>query len=178
MHYALFDTAIGTCGVAWGARGLTRMQLPGVDRRDTELRLRRFPGYAAAEPPAQIARVIAMLEAHMRGEPSDFSWVDLDLEGFDEASRQVYLAARSIPWGSTLTYGELAGRAGLGGAAREVGQALSRNRLAIVVPCHRIVASGDKIGGFSAFGGAETKLKLLDLEGVHPGTPQGQGALF
>ena len=178
MHYALFDTALGTCGVAWSSVGLTRMQLPGANPRDTELRMRRFPNYVAATPPERIARVIAELQSHMRGAASDFSFVDLDMEGFDEPSRQVYVAARGIPWGSTWTYGELAQRAGLGAAAREVGEALSRNRTAIVVPCHRIVAVGNKVGGFSAFGGPETKLKLLELEGVRPGTPQGQGALF
>lgn len=178
MHYALFDTAIGPCGVAWSAQGLLRMQLPGADGRDTELRMRRFPGYVAAPPPDYVAKTIAQLKAHMAGGRSDFSWVDVDMRGIEAADRQVYEAARDIPWGHTLSYGELAARAGMAGAARDVGQSLSRNRMAIIVPCHRIVASGDKLGGFSAFGGPETKLRLLDLEGVRPGTPQGQGTLF
>jgi len=178
MHYALFDTAIGPCGVAWSEQGLLRMQLPGADGRDTELRMRRFPGYVAATPPDHVARAIAQLKTHMDGERSDFSWVDVDMQGIDAADRKVYEAARDIPWGNTLTYGELASRAGMAGAATDVGQSLSRNRMAIIVPCHRIVASGDRLGGFSAFGGPETKLRLLELEGVRPGTPQGQGALF
>ena len=178
MHYTLFDSAIGTCGLAWGPRGVSRMQLPGANQRDTELRMRRFPGHAPASPTAEVARAIAGLQAHMRGEPADFSWLQIDLEGYDAPSQQVYLAARAIAWGQTLTYGELAQRAGMGGAAREVGQALSRNRLAIIVPCHRIVAADGKLGGFSAFGGPQTKLRLLELEGAQPGAPPGQGALF
>jgi methylated-DNA-[protein]-cysteine S-methyltransferase len=178
MHYALFDTAIGPCGVAWSAQGLARMQLPGADARDTALRLRRFPGLVEAAPTPPIARAIAVLQAHMRGEATDFSGVQIDLEGFDAASRQVYQAARGIGWGETLSYGELARRAGLGTAAREVGIALARNRIAIIVPCHRIIAAGDRLGGFSAYGGQETKRKLLELEGVRPGAPVGQGCLF
>ena len=178
MHYTLFDTALGTCGVAWSEVGLARMQLPGANMRDTELRLCRFPGFTPATPPDAVARVIAGLQAHMSGETTDFSWVEVDLEGIGAPSRNIYLAAREIAWGRTLSYGELAGRAGMAGAARDVGQALSRNRLAIVVPCHRVVGSGEKLGGFSAYGGPETKLRLLALEGAHPGAPQGQGALF
>jgi methylated-DNA-[protein]-cysteine S-methyltransferase len=80
--------------------------------------------------------------------------------------RRVYEAARRIPPGATLSYGEIAARAGASGAARAVGQALGHNPFPIVVPCHRVVAAGGKIGGFSAHGGVATKLRLLAAEGV------------
>src|SRR6201999_1110622 len=80
--------------------------------------------------------------------------------------QRVYALARRIPSGATLTYGEVATRIGSPGAARAVGQALGRNPFAIVVPCHRVLAAGGKLGGFTADGGVSTKLKMLTLEGA------------
>ena len=85
---------------------------------------------------------------------------------------RVYEIARQIGWGETATYGELAARVGSPGAARGVGQALSRNPVAVIIPCHRILASGNKVGGFSAFGGTVSKERLLALEGVRLGAPK------
>ena len=85
----------------------------------------------------------------------------------------VYAAARAIPWGQTVSYGELARQTSSPGAARAVGQALSRNPVPIIIPCHRILAKGNRIGGFSAHGGTFAKERLLALEGVRiaDGTP-------
>jgi len=85
---------------------------------------------------------------------------------------RVYEIARQIGWGETATYGELAARVGSPGAARGVGQALSRNPVAVIIPCHRILASGNKVGGFSAFGGSVSKERLLALEDVRLGVPK------
>jgi len=178
MHYALFETAIGACGVAWSTHGLLRMQLPGADRADTERRLSRHPASMARTAPPEVARAIASLQAYMAGQATDFGAVRVDLRTEDPISQQVNAAARRKEWGRTLSYGELARRAGMAGAAREVGQALARNPVAIIIPCHRILASGDRLGGFSAFGGPEVKRRLLALEGVRPGVPQGQSVLF
>ena len=81
-------------------------------------------------------------------------------------ARRVYEVARTIPPGATLTYGEIAARLELPGAARDVGQALGRNPFPLVVPCHRVVAAGGRLGGFSARGGAATKRRLLAIEGA------------
>ncbi|MFI5012498.1 MAG: methylated-DNA--[protein]-cysteine S-methyltransferase [Hyphomicrobiales bacterium] len=167
QHYRLFDTAIGPCGIAWSEHGLTRLQLPQSDRAATERRLTGRSGSAAAEevpPPAREA--IAKVQRHLGGERSDFAGIVLDLEGVSPFDRKVYEAARSVAWGRTLGYGELASLAGFPGEAREVGQALGRNPIAIIIPCHRILAKGKKIGGFSAYGGTLTKEHLLSLEGV------------
>jgi methylated-DNA-[protein]-cysteine S-methyltransferase len=169
--HCLFDTAIGLCGVAWSARGLTRVQLPEANRGATLSRLRRDPAQPAVDrPPPEVERAIGHLEIYLAGEKVDFGGVALDLTGVSEFHRKVYEAARGIGWGQTMTYGELALLAGSPGAARAVGQALGRNPVPIVVPCHRILASGGKVGGFSAFGGTATKERLLALEGVHLGT--------
>ena len=90
---------------------------------------------------------------------------------------EIYAAARRVGWGETATYGELARQAGAPGAARAVGQAMARNPVAVIIPCHRILASGNKVGGFSAFGGAVSKQRLLGLEGVRIGAAKAAGQL-
>jgi methylated-DNA-[protein]-cysteine S-methyltransferase len=178
MDCALFETALGTCGLGWGELGVVCMQLPGVDARDTQRRLARRPGAVLHTPPPAMAQLIARLQAYMAGEADDFAEVVVDLSQADPLCRQVYVATRAIPWGQTLSYGELATRLDMPGAAREMGQALARNAVPIIIPCHRIVGSDGKLGGYSAPGGPDTKLKLLELEGARPGAPAGQGALF
>jgi methylated-DNA-[protein]-cysteine S-methyltransferase len=171
-QHCLFDTAIGPCGVAWSPRGLTRVQLPEADRDATLRRLRRGPAQPATDrlPPA-VEQAIARIGNYLAGERVDFAGVALDLTGIGAFHRKVYDAARRIGWGETATYGELARQVGAPGAARAVGQALGRNPLPIIVPCHRILAAGGKVGGFSAFGGTATKQRLLALEGLANGLP-------
>ena len=94
------------------------------------------------------------------------SKLPLDIGGVSAFQRQVYDIARSIPPGKTLSYGDIARRIGDVALSREVGQALGRNPVPIIVPCHRVLAAGDKPGGFSANGGVTTKLKLLAIEGA------------
>lgn len=170
MRYHLFATPIGPVGVAWSDTGLTRLQLPETNPDATERRLRgRSPSAAPAEPPAQIRRAIAQIESYLAGDRVDFAAAGLDLTGIGAFHIQIYDAARRVAWGETTTYGELARRAGSPDAARAVGQAMGRNPVPIIIPCHRVLASGRKMGGFSAFGGASTKRRLLALEGVRLG---------
>jgi methylated-DNA-[protein]-cysteine S-methyltransferase len=179
-HYHVFDTAIGACGVAWSERGVTRLQLPERTPAATERRLRGRPvDSGAGEPPAPVRKAIAMLERYFAGERVDFSSVALDLSGVGPFHRKIYDATRSLGWGETASYGDLARQAGSPGAARAVGQAMGHNPVPIIIPCHRVLASGRKIGGFSAYGGAVTKERLLALEGVHlgGGTPLLPGLL-
>jgi methylated-DNA-[protein]-cysteine S-methyltransferase len=166
----MFETDIGACGVAWSEQGLTRFQLPEADEETTERRLRTSAqGAPLAEPPPPVARAIADLQRYFAGERVDFPGIDLDLTGVPSFYARVYEIARQVGWGETATYGELAARAGSPGAARGVGQAMSRNPVAVIIPCHRILASGNKVGGFSAYGGAVSKQRLLALEGVRLG---------
>jgi methylated-DNA-[protein]-cysteine S-methyltransferase len=165
--FALFETAIGTCGIAWGDRGLVGVQLPEPSTDETRWRLRRrYPGASEAPPPPEVRRAIDAIAAHLRGEAADLSRIGLDLSGVPEFHRRVYEVARAIPSGATLSYGEVAAQLGEPSAAREVGQALGRNPFPIVVPCHRVLAAGGKSGGFSAPGGVATKLRLLAIEGA------------
>jgi methylated-DNA-[protein]-cysteine S-methyltransferase len=165
--FALFDTPIGRCGVAWGEHGVAGVQLPEASDRETLARMfNRFPTAAELVPPPEVQVVIDRISALLRGETSDLGTVALDMDGVPEFHRRVYEAARAIPPGKTLSYGDIAKRVGAPGAARAVGQALGRNPFPIVVPCHRVLAAGGKIGGFSAQGGVATKRRMLAIEGA------------
>jgi methylated-DNA-[protein]-cysteine S-methyltransferase len=166
IHFTLFDTAIGRCAIAWGPHGIVGMQLPEASVRETRGRvLKSFASAREAPPPADVEGARDGIVSLLRGEASDLSAIVLDMESVPPFHRRVYAAARAIPHGETLTYGDVAMRVGAAGAARAVGQALGRNPFAIIVPCHRVVAAGGRIGGFSANGGTVTKLRLLSIEG-------------
>ena len=168
--FALFETAIGWCGIAWNGRGIAGVQLPEADEQHTRKRmLQRFSAAGEAIPPPEIRRVVENIVVLLDGEPSDLSDAELDMDGVPPFNRRVYEVARSIPPGGTLSYGQVAASLGAPGAALAVGQALGQNPFPILVPCHRVLAAGGKIGGFSAHGGTATKQRMLTLEGVPVG---------
>ena len=172
-----FDTTIGRCGLAWGERGVTGIQLPEVREAETRARLlRHHPAAQEGLPPADVRQVIGQITGFLRGESIDLSDISLDMDRVPPFHRRVYEVARGIPVGATLTYGEVAERLGVPGSARAVGQALGRNPFAIVVPCHRVLAAGGKVGGFSAGGGIATKFRLLSIEGFQSSLFEGDGA--
>ena len=165
--FAIFDTAIGRCGIAWGSRGITAVQLPMGNEEKTRGRIRqRYGDITEASPPPEVQSAIDGIVELLAGKPNDLADIVLDLEGVPEFHRGVYDIARAIPPGKTLTYGDIAKKLGGVELSRDVGQALGRNPCPIVVPCHRVLAAGDKPGGFSANGGVVTKLKMLAIEGA------------
>ena len=169
LAFTLFDTPVGRCGIAWGPQGVMGIQLPEAHPAETRARLlKRFPGIGPEAPPAAIQRAVRAIVELLHGEVRDLAAVKLDMSGVPDFDRRVYEAARAVGPGETVTYGELAARIGAPDAARAVGQALGRNPFPIVVPCHRVLAAGGRAGGFSAGGGAVTKLKLLAIEGASP----------
>lgn len=174
--FALFDTPVGCCGIAWSERGVVAVQLPEARHQATRDRLQaRFPGADETSPPPTVKRAIETIVALLSGEPADLSTITLDMTGVPPFCQRVYEAARAVPPGATISYGELATRLGPRGSARAVGQALGRNPFAIVVPCHRVLAADGRLGGFSASGGVTTKLRLLSIEGA---AAQQRGLLF
>ncbi|WP_422096965.1 methylated-DNA--[protein]-cysteine S-methyltransferase [Variovorax sp.] len=176
--FAVFDTALGVCGVAWGPQGLVGVQLPQDDPTEQPARRRmrqRFPALPEAEPNAEARRAIAAVQALLEGAQDDLRDIVLDMRGLSDFHRRVYELARRIPPGHTRTYGEIAEELGDRTLARAVGQAMGLNPFAPVVPCHRVLAAGNKPGGFSAGGGALTKLRMLDIEGARP---NGMASLF
>ena len=173
-HYLIFETAAGFCAVAWSSIGITRFQLPAKSAEATERNLlRRLPNARPGAPAPEVVEAVAAAKRYFDGEETDFSGFKLDLGEQDAFFKQVYDMARRVGWGRTTTYGALAKELGAGPeAARDVGQAMAHNPVALIIPCHRVLAAGGKVGGFSAPGGAAAKIRMLELEGVRVGPPQ------
>lgn len=164
-HFAWFDTPLGDCVVAWGEGGVRGLMLPGASRERTLTSLRRrHPRALERTPTPAVATAISAVQSLLAGQRKALDDVALDMHGVPDFHRRVYVAARRIAAGRTCTYGELAEALGEPAAARAVGQALGANPFAIIVPCHRVLAAGGAGGGFSAPGGVNTKLRLLEIE--------------
>ena len=173
-RFAVFDTAIGHCSIAWSEAGVTGVQLPEGDAEQTRRRmLRRHGRLGESSPPPCVQQAIAGIVALLGGQPVDLTPVVLDLSAVATFERRVYERTRLIAPGRTTTYGAIAAALGDATLARAVGHALGRNPFAIVVPCHRVLAADGRIGGFSAAGGAITKQRLLLIEGARPGDEPG-----
>ena len=172
LGFAVFKTALGYCGIVWSADGVLGVQLPETTERAAKAGLcRRFSTARQAAPPPGVERAIDDIVGLLGGEPKDLSHVVIDTGGVADFERRVYAIARTIPAGSTLSYGEIAARLGDRNLARDVGRALGQNPFPIIVPCHRVLAAGGRSGGFSGRGGVATKLRLLSIEGAQPGGP-------
>jgi len=174
FSYCLFDTPLGGCGIVWkeperagGLPVMTSLQLPEATE---ELIKKRIVGRAGScrlsPPPSHIVEIIERICRHLSGKAQDFSDIAVDLDGVGPFAQQVYKACRDIPAGRTLSYGELADVIHHPSAARAVGQALARNPIPLIIPCHRVLTSDGRAGGFSAPGGVETKARILAIEGV------------
>jgi methylated-DNA-[protein]-cysteine S-methyltransferase len=164
-----FETRLGTCAIRWTEAGLASVRLPSARTAD----LPRLDG--STRVPDAVRATIHGIVAVLDGAPLDLAFIHLDERGIDAFRRAVYAATRTIPPGSTATYGDIAKAIGRPEAARDVGAALASNPFPVVVPCHRVVGAGGKLTGFSAPGGLATKRRMLDLEGA-PGF--GQQVLF
>ena len=167
QQFAIFDTAIGRCGIVWGARGIVSVQLPmGDERRPAPACTSAMATSPRRRRREKVQAAIEGMVELLAGKPNDLADIVLDLDGVPEFNRGVYDIARKIPPGQTMTYGDIAKKLGGVELSRDVGQALGHNPCPIVVPCHRVLAAGNKPGGFSANGGVVTKLKMLAIEGA------------
>lgn len=168
QHYLVFETVSGFCGMAWSSAGITCFRLPTKTAEAAErLLLRKIPDAEPGTPFGQVSEAVAAVKRYFQGEKTDFSGLALDLGAQDPFFRQIYDALRAVEWGHTTTYGALAKELGAGPeAARDVGQAMAKNPVPLIIPCHRVLAAGGKIGGFSAPGGSVAKAHMLELEGI------------
>ena len=166
VGYAVVETAIGAFGIAWSDAGVARTWMHARTLAATREEIRRsYPDAIESESPAAVVAAMRGTAALLAGEPSDFEAVELDMSDIPDFDRRVYDAVRKIAPGSTATYGEIAKQLGDDPRlARDVGVAMARNRFAPLVPCHRVVAAGGKLGGYSAPGGESTKRRLLEIE--------------
>jgi methylated-DNA-[protein]-cysteine S-methyltransferase len=179
-HYHVFETALGFCAIAWSESGVARFQLPTRTAEAAERLIRRRAfGAEPGAPPEDVAAVVEAAKRYFTGEEIDFANVRLDLDGQDVFFTQIYTALRRVGWGRTTTYGALAKEVGAGReAARDVGEAMAKNPAPLIIPCHRVLAAGGKIGGFSAPGGSTTKMRMLELEGARVGPPEAAQQCF
>ena len=169
-EYHLFETAYGHVALAWNARGVTGFRLPASSPEESRgSLLRRLPDAVEADPSGRVAPLIEAIRRYFNGERIDFADVPLDLGRQDPLFARIYDLVRGFGWGETTTYGAIAKALGEGPeVARDVGQAMARNPIPLIVPCHRVLAAGGRIGGFSAPGGSSAKARMLALEGVRP----------
>ena len=121
-HFTIFDTAIGRCGIVWGERGITSVQLPMGDETKTRTRLQqRHEDLVEAPPPAKVQAAIDGIVELLEGKPNDLNDVVLDLDDVPDFNRGVYHIARTIPPGQTMTYGDIARKLGGVERSRDVG---------------------------------------------------------
>ncbi len=163
--FAFFATAIGECAVVWSHLGIKGVTLPHTAQSTTRADLlRRFRGVGGAPMPVPVAQAAQRMTALMDGDADDLRDIALDLSASAAFEQRVYEIARAITPGHTRTYGQIARELGDLNLSRAVGQALGANPCPIIVPCHRVLASGGKTGGFSAPGGVATKARMLSIE--------------
>src|SRR6478609_7668663 len=172
LYYTLIPTALGPLGLGWSDAGIQRIYLPEVTPEATAARL-EAKGYKKRRAvPKHLDKSAKRIAQHLRGRPVDLGEVLLDLEHLPEPRRRIYDTLRKVPSGTTLTYGELAELAGMPGTQQSVGTAMGENPCPVVVPCHRVLPATGKLGGYSGPGGAETKARILRIEGVNIWRPR------
>jgi methylated-DNA-[protein]-cysteine S-methyltransferase len=176
QRYNTFETAMGFCAIAWNDAGIVCFRLPEKSPGEAvRAVLRRMRDASRCEPTSQIADSIAAARRYFEGQQIDFSGCALDLGSQAPFFARVYDFVRNLRWGETTTYGAVANALGAGPeAARDVGQAMAQNPVPLIIPCHRVLAAGRRIGGFSAPGGSATKARMLALEGVSTQPPAAQ----
>lgn len=168
--YQLFETAAGIAAIGWNGVGVTGFRLPAPTARETEAAItQRLPGAMPVTPPVEVRAIIDASIRYFTGAHIGFEDVPVDPAVQDPLFIEIYREVRRLGWGETTTYGAIAQALGQGREyARVVGQAMARNPVPLIVPCHRVTAAGGKIGGFSAPGGSVSKARMLELEGAVP----------
>jgi methylated-DNA-[protein]-cysteine S-methyltransferase len=166
-NFSLFETAVGRCAVLWRGARLTGVLLPAANGDAMTKAVRRRDANAVeASPPAFVADAIDRIRKLCAGARVSFDGAALDRDAIDPLANMVYDILLRVPFGKTTTYGAIAEELGDKSLSRAVGAALGANPFPIIIPCHRVLAAGGRIGGFSAPGGADTKRRLLEIEGA------------
>ncbi len=160
----LAESPVGALQVAVSGLGVVAVEFGTNEARFVE-RLRQAFGVQPHRSSERAGPAVQQLEEYVAGKRKAFE-LPVDLGGCSDFQRKVLQAATEVPRGRLATYGEIAARIGAPRAARAVGQALARNPVPIIVPCHRVVASDGSLTGYSGGAGVETKAKLLRLEGA------------
>jgi len=173
---AAFETELGWMALTHRGEMLAGVVFGHASKRQAMVSLRQNLGRGVVAPaivdfrdveelPDSMIGVVERLRAYAAGEKVDFSDVRVDDRHLTDFGRRIVTACRRIPRGRTRSYGQLAADCGSPGGARAVGQAMAKNRYPLIVPCHRVLAAGGLLGGFSAPQGLAMKRRLLMLEG-------------
>jgi methylated-DNA-[protein]-cysteine S-methyltransferase len=164
MYYSVFQVNSGYVALAADSKGLVEMLLPVENNNDAENTIRRsFP--EAHESNVGIMKdARELIRAYFKGIETRFNKLPLDLSGMSVFTQRALTAASGIPYGQVRTYRWLAGEIDEPEAARAVGNALNKNPLPVIIPCHRIIQSNGEIGGFSS--GIQWKMRLLKIEKI------------
>lgn len=163
LTLVVFNSEMGWMAAQFIGSALAQLSF---GHRTREQALESLPGPVQRTLNPKIARTIERLQAYAAGYEDDLSDVEVKLATTTPFQLRVLEACIAIPRGETLTYGQLAIIAGAPGAARAVGSVMRKNKLPLVVPCHRVVASGGALGGYSGPEGTRRKLRLLEREGA------------
>lgn len=159
----VFKSSLGWFGVVWNGQSVAGLTFGHPSRKAAIAALGDGPTPAAPDA-CPDPSLVNRLQDYADGRPDDFSDITVDTAHLTRFGRRVLEACRQIPYGGTSSYAALAQKAGSPKAARAVGQCMAANRVPLIVPCHRVVGSGGRLGGFSAPGGVSVKQRLLDLE--------------
>lgn len=164
IKYAIFSTEWGYFGLAGSDSALLRTQLPAPDRQKIKAQLTKNlpePEYDENLFPSLQKQITAYYQGcNVNFDPS----IPLYPDTLTPFARRVLTACRAVPFGQTVSYGQLAKKIRRPAAARAIGRVMARNPLPLIVPCHRVTAAAGKIGGFSAPGGVPLKKRMLKLE--------------
>lgn len=160
-----FHTRLGWIAILGAGRRLTALTF-GQASAEAAVAALDIPLTARAQYRRWNDALVRKLHAYARGDQETFSDVAIDPGEYTEFQRKVVHACRRIPWGATVSYGELALRAGFPGAARAVGNCMAGNRIPLVIPCHRVLGADGRLHGYSGLGGLSMKRRLLELEGI------------
>lgn len=166
-HFTLFETVVGRCALLWRGAQLTGLVLPAAtDDAMRKAVARRDAKATEAPPPAFAQEAIARVQELCAGKARAFDDMALDRSAIEPFANRVYDILLRTPFGATTSYGAIAAELGDKALSRAVGAALGANPFPIIIPCHRVIGADGKLGGFSAPGGADTKKRLLEIEGA------------
>lgn len=170
IEYTIFKTKWGYFGLAGTPQALLRTHLPGPEPEKVKSALlSNLPAHRQVSCGDQYDKTLFKslqhrIAAYFEAGCANFDDIPIVLDGLSTFAQSVLTACRDIAFGQMISYGQLAKRLGRAGAGRAVGAALAKNPLPLIIPCHRVICSNGKVGGFSAAGGVDLKEKLLALE--------------
>ena len=167
-HLSVFSASLGWFAIAWTGDRLSALTFGYKNPRQAISSLTDLDvdGSPDVQPTPQMEAFAQRIQAYCDGHADDFLDLPVVLSANTEFQRRVLQHCRRIPYGGTLTYAELAAAAGSPRACRAVGNIMARNRIPLVIPCHRVVGSHGSLGGYSAWTGLKMKRRLLRLEGA------------